>query len=80
MGQIEDRITAMGLALLPPVVVPPDVQLPFAFVNICGNRAIVSGHGPQGPDGTVTGSAVEFFLYKFEYREYILEIYHYLQN
>ncbi|MBT6446567.1 MAG: RidA family protein [Acidimicrobiaceae bacterium] len=55
MGQIEDRITAMGLALPPPVVVPPDVQLPFAFVNICGNRAIVSGHGPQGPDGTVTG-------------------------
>lgn len=55
MGKIEDRLAAMGLVLPPPVVVPPEVQLPFAFVNICGDRAIVSGHGPQGPDGKVTG-------------------------
>jgi hypothetical protein len=53
MGQIEDRLTAMGLTLPPEIVVPPGVKLPFAFVNVCGDRAIASGHGPQGPDGKV---------------------------
>ena len=53
MGQIEDRLTAVGLTLPPEIVVPPGVKLPFAFVNVCGDRAIASGHGPQGPDGKV---------------------------
>ncbi len=55
MGQIEDRIAAMGLELPPEVVAPPGVELPFVFVNVRGDRAIASGHGPQGPDGTVVG-------------------------
>ena len=55
MGQIEDRLASLGLELPPQVVVPPGIELPFAFVNVCGNRAIVSGHGPQGLDGKVAG-------------------------
>lgn len=55
MGKIEDRLATLGLELPPEVVVPPGVELPFAFVNVCGARAIVSGHGPQGPDGKVAG-------------------------
>lgn len=55
MGAIEDRLTELGLELPPAVVVPPDVKLPFAFVNIRGGRAIISGHGPQAMDGTVEG-------------------------
>ncbi len=55
MGQIDDRLTALGIELPPEVVVPPDVVLPFAFVNVRGDRAIVSGHGPQAPDGTIAG-------------------------
>ena len=31
----------------------PGVRLPFAFVRVRGNRALVSGHGPQNPDGTI---------------------------
>jgi len=27
--------------------------LPFRFVHIVGNRALVSGHGPQGADGSM---------------------------
>ena len=38
----------MGLALPPPVVVPPGVKLPFSFVRVYGGIAYVSGHGPQG--------------------------------
>lgn len=55
MGQIEDRIAALGLVLPPEVVPPPGVELPFAFVNLRGDRAIVSGHGPQGVDGPLEG-------------------------
>lgn len=55
MGKIEERLDELGLVLPPAVVVPPEVVLPFAFVNIRGDRAIVSGHGPQAPDGTVAG-------------------------
>lgn len=55
MGLIEDRLAELDLVLPPAVVVPPGVELPFAFVNVCGDRAIVSGHGPQGPDGKIAG-------------------------
>jgi enamine deaminase RidA (YjgF/YER057c/UK114 family) len=53
MGRIEDRLADLGLELPPEVRVPPDVVLPFAFVNVRGDRALVSGHGPQSPDGSL---------------------------
>jgi len=53
MGRIEDRLKDLGLELPPAVRPPPGVILPFAFVNIRGDRAIVSGHGPQASDGSV---------------------------
>lgn len=53
MGHIEDRLRDQGLEL-PPAVRPPEgVVLPFDFVNIRGDRAIVSGHGPQAADGSL---------------------------
>lgn len=55
MGQIEDRLTQLGLELPPDLQLPPGVVLPFEFVNIQGNRALVSGHGPQTPDGAIAG-------------------------
>jgi len=55
MGQIEDRIAQLELVLPPEVVAPPGVLLPFAFVTVRGDRAIISGHGPQGPDGPLAG-------------------------
>lgn len=53
--QIEARLRALGLALPPPVQPPPGVRLPFAFVNVVGDRALVSGHGPQAADGSLAG-------------------------
>jgi enamine deaminase RidA (YjgF/YER057c/UK114 family) len=35
------------------VQLPPGVRLPFAFVRLRGERAYVSGHGPQNPDGSL---------------------------
>lgn len=51
MARIEQRIAALGLVLPPPVSPPPGVVLPFAPVRIVGDRAFVSGHGPQTADG-----------------------------
>ena len=53
MGQVENRLRELGLVLPPDLLLPPGVVLPFDFVNIRGNRAMVSGHGPQSPDGSV---------------------------
>ena len=50
---VEARLRELGLALPAPVKVPAGVRLPFAFVRVRGNRAFVSGHGPQNPDGSI---------------------------
>lgn len=53
MAQIEKKLHALGLALPAPLVLPPGVTLPFAWVRVHGNRAYVSGHGPQNADGSL---------------------------
>src|SRR3712207_6380359 len=53
--QVEARLEALGLSLPPSVQVPPGVRLPFAFVRVRGDRAYVSGHGPQNADGSLAG-------------------------
>jgi enamine deaminase RidA (YjgF/YER057c/UK114 family) len=51
--KIEQKLEAMGLVLPEPIKVPAGVKLPFAFVRVRGNRAYISGHGPQNPDGSI---------------------------
>jgi len=51
--QIESRLQALGLALPEPLVLPPGAKLPFPWVRVHGNRAYVSGHGPQNADGSL---------------------------
>ena len=53
MARIEERLKALGLSLPPPLKPPPGVVLPFRFVHIAGRRALISGHGPQHPDGSI---------------------------
>ena len=50
---VEDRLRELGLALPAPTRAPPGVVLPFAWVRVVGDRALVSGHGPTDPDGTL---------------------------
>ncbi len=52
MPGIENRLRALGLTLPPPARPPAGVVLPFQFVRIVGQRALISGHGPQAPDGS----------------------------
>ena len=51
--RIEARLKQLGLELPASVKAPPGVRLPFAFVRLHGERAFVSGHGPQNPDGSL---------------------------
>lgn len=55
MAMIEAKLAALGLALPPPIQPPAGVVLPFASVRIIGNRALISGHGPQNADGSMAG-------------------------
>ena len=55
MPRIEEKLKAKGMVLPEPLKMPAGVVLPFPFVNIRGNRAIISGHGPQEADGSIAG-------------------------
>ena len=55
MSRIEARIAAMGLVLPAAVKAPPGVVLPFEFVRVTANRALISGHPPANPDGSIAG-------------------------
>jgi enamine deaminase RidA (YjgF/YER057c/UK114 family) len=34
---------------------PAGARLPFSFVRVRGDRAVIAGHGPQAPDGSLAG-------------------------
>ncbi len=53
--QIEAKLEALGLMLPEQLKTPPGLQLPFPWVRVRGNRAYISGHGPQNPDGSLAG-------------------------
>lgn len=53
MARIEQRIAALGLTLPEPMKVPPTIVLPFRFVHVVGDRALVSGAGPLAADGSI---------------------------
>lgn len=53
MDSIDARLHALGLVLPAAPHVDPSVRLPFAPVRIVGDRAFISGHAPQNPDGTL---------------------------
>lgn len=54
MARIERRLSEMGLILPPQAPLRAGVVVPFSPVRVLGERAVVSGHGPQAPDGTLT--------------------------
>lgn len=53
---IEDRLKLLGLALPGPFEeAPMKVKTPFSWIRLRGNRAYISGHGPQNLDGSIAG-------------------------
>lgn len=53
MTPILAKLAELGLVLPEEFKPPPGVVLPFATVRIVGQRALVSGHGPQAADGSL---------------------------
>lgn len=55
MATAEDNLKRLGLVLPPELQPPAGMVLPFKWVNVRGDVAFISGHGPQEPDGAVAG-------------------------
>lgn len=55
MSGPEQRLAELGLVLPVPLAPSPGVALRFPWVNVRGERAYISGHGPQALDGSVAG-------------------------
>ena len=53
--RVEAKLKELGLALPESPKIPPGIQTSFAWVRVHGNRAYISGHGPQNPDGSIAG-------------------------
>jgi hypothetical protein len=53
MSKIEERLRQLALELPPPLQPPGGMLFPFQFVRVVGHRALISGHGPQSPDGSL---------------------------
>ncbi len=53
MAKIEQRLQSLGLAVPPAMTPPKGMALPFRFVHVVGERALVSGHGPLAADGSL---------------------------
>ena len=53
--EVEARLEELGLVLPQPLKAPPGLHLPFSWVRVRGDRAYVSGHGAQNPDGSLAG-------------------------
>ena len=52
---IEARLRDLGLVLPEPLRAPVGLRFQFANVRVSGQRAYISGHGPQNPDGSLAG-------------------------
>lgn len=53
--KVERKLEERGLVLPEPLKTPPGLVLPFSWVRVRGGRAIISGHGPANPDGSLAG-------------------------
>jgi enamine deaminase RidA (YjgF/YER057c/UK114 family) len=55
MSRVEARLKELGFTLPPAMQAPDGITLPFPWINVRGDRAVISGHGPQNPDGALAG-------------------------
>ncbi|MEM7270001.1 MAG: RidA family protein [Pseudomonadota bacterium] len=51
----EERLQQLGLTLPPPITIPEGVHLPFAFINVVGDRLLFSGHPKTSAEGGIGG-------------------------
>ena len=54
-SKVEEKLKALNLSLPEPIKSSPDMKMPPSWIRVRGNRAFISGHGPQNPDGSIAG-------------------------
>ena len=53
---VEEKLKTLNLGLPEPIKgANPDLKMPPSWIRVRGNRAFISGHGPQNPDGSIAG-------------------------
>jgi enamine deaminase RidA (YjgF/YER057c/UK114 family) len=52
---IEAKLNSLGLKIPQQLKVPPNIKTPSAWIRLRGDKAYISGHGPQNPDGSLAG-------------------------
>jgi enamine deaminase RidA (YjgF/YER057c/UK114 family) len=53
---VEEKLKTLNLGLPEPIEgANPDMKMPPSWIRVRGNRAFISGHGPQNPDGSIAG-------------------------
>ena len=55
MARVEARLEEMKIMLPEPVKTPPGARVPFAWVQVRGDRAYASGHAALNEDGLPAG-------------------------
>ena len=54
-SKVEEKLKALNLSLPEPLKSAPDMKIPPSWIRVRGNRAFISGHGPQDRDGSIAG-------------------------
>ncbi len=54
-SMVEEKLKALNLSLPEPIKSSPDMKMPPSWIRVRTNRAFISGHGPQNPDGSIAG-------------------------
>lgn len=55
MARFEKRLAELDIQIPPALRLPTGMRLPFPWVNVRGEHAYISGHGPQEHDGSPAG-------------------------
>ena len=53
--QIQSKLDSLGLKLPQPLKASSNIKAPSAWIRIWKDKAYISGHGPQNPDGSIAG-------------------------
>jgi len=53
--KIQNKLDALGLSLPKQLQFSSNVKTPPTWMHVRGDKAYISGHGPQNPDGPITG-------------------------
>src|SRR5918911_4754735 len=53
--KILNKLDTLGLKIPKQLQLAPNVKTPPTWIRIRGNKAYISGHGPQNPDGSIAG-------------------------